>query len=604
MLKNLERNWIKRNRPRRVPIYPIPFPNYTLKPHQERVRNYMRTHSRLLVVHGTGSGKTLTAAHVAKDYVDSNNQKNIVLVITPNSVQAQFRKSIATVIPGYSGVYFTTYGELPFFLNNLYKSRRERFADIVRHMMIIADEAHYISDGKGVNKIFSDVFLKAKKIMLMTGTPVKNEESDLLPYAKILNRNTSITAKDVHANMSNLFRCKVSVYDNPVVNPNFPNLIQPVNRKLINWNMSQISNINTTRKRKADVIASASANRMIRKSILSKKGAPSRANIAKRTKGITGGWATARAAASSVLSNVEPKFVEFMNILSQRPHKTIVYFKEYATLEKFEKFLKTQQLFSSQPPVFTYEIISGKTTANNRSRMMNANKANPSKKVVYLITDSAKEGLDFKGVRTVIFMDYPWTPANYNQIVGRARRYQSHINLAPQNRNVKVYELAYKRSDQKNTINMRSYSLVQSKRAEITRIMNVLRSLSIETLQCGPSPPRPQSARPYGPHLPRNMPRTNRVLGNKYALDPTTRIKYHLTNLNVPLNQKLSIRKSPANTVVSRGKRKRGTTPPRPTAAAAAPAAVAAPVFVFRAPPPPPPRPAPRGRPAPLPPRI
>ena len=509
MLKRLEQNWFMRSRPVTVPaVYQRV--NYQLQKHQQKVRNHMKTHDRLLVVHGTGSGKTLTSAYVAKDYIVQDPSRHIVVFVTPAAVSDQFRKSVSTVLPASRGVYFTTYTGLTLFLHKLYKSRHETFQKMMRHTMIIADEAHYISEKSEKARVFYTVFKNADKVMLMTGTPIINGVvTDLLPYAKILNPTLEINKSNIMNNYERFFKCKVSLYKVPDTSENFPRLL-PTNRVNFPLSNNNLKKVNLNRERKYEYtkwMGTQTKNKKHRS-----------------------GWAFNRSLYThGVFGNrVEPKFTKFLEVYRQRPRKTIVFFKEYVTLRRFEEFLRSQGI--------EYRKVTGEET--NKSSIISQNA--PNSRMVYLLTSAAKEGLDFKGVRTLIFMDYPWVPSDYNQIVGRARRYKSHMMLPKDERNVKVYEFAYTHPVKK-TLNVRSLNILSTKRARIAAILDRLRFVSIEKQRCV----APQRRRSNNNTNNRLRPRANRLISPNagYAINPNTGNKYYIENLNVPFNEKMTFLK-------------------------------------------------------------
>ncbi len=519
-MNEIERNWFTQNRVPRVPaVYASR--NYTLKAHQQRVRNFMSTHDRLLVVHGTGSGKTLSGSFIAKDYLDENPTENIVIFVTPAAVQDQFKRSFSTVQPGARGVYFTTYKGLTSYLHKIYTSRRETFKGLMSHCMIIADEAHYITEKTHIAEVFHNILKAADKVVLMTGTPIMNGEiSDLFTYAKILNPTSTINAKDFKKKYTDYFKCKISIHldVDPSNLTRFPRVL-PTERKEIKFTNEQAKKLNEYRLAKYQTLAWTGSFR------------------AGHTAGK--GWAFNRNIYSSKIfgNQNEPKHEEFLKIYRERPYKTIVFFRQYVTLNKFKSFLTKNKL--------KYKELSGKT--NNKSALIKNDP--PNSKMIYLLTSSAKEGLDFKGVRTVIFMDYPWVPSNYNQIVGRARRYESHINLPTANQNIKVYELMYTHpNNSKKTLNSRSMNIVVNKKIKTNSIIENLKNVSIERQRC-PDGPRRRSRRVTPRPIPNRLRvRPNRlvslesVIGNvrtAIATDPATGKEYHLSSLNVPKNQPL-----------------------------------------------------------------
>lgn len=437
MLSNIISNSSLGNRrPKRYSSTPLI--SHALHNHQKSVREHMKTHKRLLVVHGTGSGKTLSAAYIAKDYLEEVNNR-FVIFVTPKAVQNQFINSVTTVLANNSGYYFTTYDNLTLFLDERHMNRRESFKNLMARTMIIADEAHYITDKTKKAKVFYDIFKHANKVVLMTGTPIINGQlSDLLPYAKILNPSQTLTAKDM-VSFEKYFKCKISIYEVPKNSKNFPKLFSTVRFKFPLTN-NQLATVNENRFKKYAGPGTWAFNRSL---------------YAWRAFG----------------NKDEPKFRKFLEIFKKRPYKTIVFFKEYVTLDSFANFLKRHNIF--------FRKVTGKDPRKN----LIISRDKPRSRVVYLLTSAAKEGLDFKGVRTVIFMDFPWVPSDYNQIVGRARRFKSHANLNALNRTVQVYELAYSHPS-KTTLNVRSLNILTTKRELIKNILQRLSSVSIEKQDC------------------------------------------------------------------------------------------------------------------------
>ena len=62
-----------------------------------------------------------------------------------------------------------------------------------------------------------------------------------------------------------------------------------------------------------------------------------------------------------------------------------------------------------------------------------------------IISSSGAEGIDLKNVRTVHILEPYWHPVRIDQVVGRARRICSHMNLPEEERDVTVhmYVLTY-----------------------------------------------------------------------------------------------------------------------------------------------------------------
>ncbi len=76
-----------------------------------------------------------------------------------------------------------------------------------------------------------------------------------------------------------------------------------------------------------------------------------------------------------------------------------------------------------------------------RDQLMAMNKNNFYGEIVkvFMITSSGAEGIDLKNVRYVHIVEPYWHPVRKEQVIGRAVRINSHVQLTPEFRNVKVF---------------------------------------------------------------------------------------------------------------------------------------------------------------------
>lgn len=493
---------------------------YSLKPHQRTIREFMKRSKRLLAIHGTGSGKTLTAAHIAADFMSVDPTRRLVIFVTPKAVQEQFRSSVSTVLTSNEGIYFTTYQGLTNFLHHLMRSRHKTMSRIVQDAMIIADEAHYIRNGTQNLRVFTTVFKHAKKVLLMTGTPFNTgSASDLIPYAKMLNPFKTVVKVDT-SNFEKYFKCKVSVYKVPSTSSNFPRLLGTIRK---NFNIPN-NKLNEVKVNKSQMINYIKYTRQLQTG-----GMMNQQNLNKIR---SMGWSRNKSLyRTKIFKNQdEPKFQEFLNIFRERPYKTIVFFIQNDNLKHFSEFLKRHNI---EHKFVTRDVGNMRKVINDP----------PNKKIVYLLMPAAKEGLDFKGVRNLIFMDFPWVPSNYDQVVGRARRYMSHIALDPSNRDVQVYDLVYKSEpgSSKVTMNMRAMQILNTKRTAIDSIIENLENISIEKCRLPTTPPKTPPRRNPSPN--RLQPRRLRTIlpseNYAYAVSPGG-TKYHTAQLNVRANRNIN----------------------------------------------------------------
>jgi superfamily II DNA or RNA helicase len=389
----------------------------------------------MLVVHGTGTGKTYTAAMCARDFLAAEPE-NKVLFVSPLSVSAQAKSSILKVVGPDQLISFTTYDLMRLRLEKDAREVSRGYAmQSVKNAMIIADEAHYLTEDAKKTEVFTKVFSNAKKLLLFTATPVESgNPSDLLPYARMLNPGTEIAK--IPADYEKYFKCKISFYETLSNSANFPRLEIPSHFKF-----------NLTENERARFLAA-------------------RGKGYEKNLGLLFG--------PNVFKNrVNPKYTKFLEIYSARPYKTIVYFTQVKPVHAFQKFLI--ETAGIDPKLL--KIITGDTPAKNRTSMVRNDPVNS--KTIFIVNSAGKEGLDFKGVRNIVFMNHPWGPSNQNQVIGRGKRYLSHQPLTPNQRTVKVFHLEYE-----NTVNTASLTAITSKREKIRIMMDRLRAVSIESMRC------------------------------------------------------------------------------------------------------------------------
>ena len=104
---------------------------------------------------------------------------------------------------------------------------------------------------------------------------------------------------------------------------------------------------------------------------------------------------------------------------------------------------------------------------------------------VILISKAGAEGLDLKETRHVVFMESNWNEALDQQIIGRAVRRNSHMDLPPEQRNVNVWRVMMIKPagvfDTVESIDQYMYKLAyHTKKVEVDRFLSILENRSIE----------------------------------------------------------------------------------------------------------------------------
>ena len=104
---------------------------------------------------------------------------------------------------------------------------------------------------------------------------------------------------------------------------------------------------------------------------------------------------------------------------------------------------------------------------------------------VLILTRAGGEGIDLKGVRSVVVLDPTWNDAGLQQVIGRAIRYKSHAHLPLEERKVNVYFMMLTKPE---TISEEDaypsgdkilYAIIEKKKQISVVLLELLKDLSI-----------------------------------------------------------------------------------------------------------------------------
>lgn len=145
--------------------------NVELRPHQKRVREGIRDAPGKIVYHGLGTGKTIGSIGAAEEVGQP------ATVVAPAGVRSQFEEEIERTV-GDEGVG----GEKPD-VRSFYELSR---GDVDPDDVVIFDEAHRLRnvDSSRTQKA-RELSEEAQKRLLLTGTPIYNDPSDLAALANL-----------------------------------------------------------------------------------------------------------------------------------------------------------------------------------------------------------------------------------------------------------------------------------------------------------------------------------------------------------------------------------------------------------------------------------
>jgi superfamily II DNA/RNA helicase len=444
------------------------------RPHQELVRQHMLRNRGLLVVHGTGTGKTLTASFVARDFLNEHGQ-GMVIIVCPAGVKPQFYAEIGTAVPAadMARVYPFGYEELVSMADGLQTGGTLRNKIQTYETLLIVDEAHYLNKTTSTRgNTILDLAVMATKVMVMTATPITNKVNELAVLLAFVSGKRSFVDLKMDqlsdAEFRDVVGCRVSMYNRDEDDPAFPRMVEhdPIYIPLSDADHAfAISNFHSYTNQR--------------------------------------NYARERAKLISQGDKLDTMF----ELMRRYPGKTIVYVEMKHNVDRLKSFLDEKRV--------PYQTIVGNVKTTNRFDIVkkfsaHRGTASSSSMEVMILSKAGQTGLDFKRVRNVIFLELPWNYSDYKQIIGRAARFGSHPN-GGQRATVNVFTLLYRAPDNKSTVvNQVAWNIIGRKKQETAQIMVKLLPLTIERLgACRPRgnrPPGNRNARPNTPNTPNARP--------------------------------------------------------------------------------------------------
>lgn len=459
----------RENNPNRVVITPSNSPirrgncinrsKMKLRGIQSKVVRHMDNHRSLLVIHGTGCGKTLTAITASQCYLDRYPRRSVVFV-GPTSLIANFKKEMKNY-----GVRNPEKYELYSYDAVLNKTKKNRPLRL-NNKMLIVDEVHNMRNIKSKKtKEIMRISFESQKRLLLTATPFVNYIQDFMPLINMLHgrmiigtpkqftdgevertiQNNELSADNINT-IRTLLRGKID-YIACTDGPDFPRRVEHT--------MNVPMTMDYYRRYQRLIEGEDIFGMMFRH--------PQRfLNGYRRAVNVAGGEYFSRKIEVSVPIIRRGKNVIYTNWL------------QYG-VEPITSVLEDEDI--------SYRIFSGSVNKKDREKIIKD--FNNNQFDTLIITKAGGEGLDLKGVRSIIVMEPPWNDAGLQQVVGRAIRYKSHAHLPPNERKVDVYFMKLTRPDGMRTPesvmsgDVRLYQIIQNKRRQTNTIKQLLQTISI-----------------------------------------------------------------------------------------------------------------------------
>lgn len=427
-----------------------------LQPHQEEgVQKFVNSGGKQLFTWGLGSGKTIGSI-AALERINSKNN----LILTPASLQKNYSDTVKKFV--------TPDSQKNYHIMSYEKFRRnpDQFIDEIKPESIVVDELHKQENPNSVSyKALWRARPKVKNFLGLTGTPIMNNPAEIYPLANLVeNKSNHIPSKNeflknytkiqkvypkglsgLYARLTDRYGEKRTLIHGQDLKKEFSGIIDknvPTPEFMSHFPQENVHDIEVPmmhdQQKKYNYFMHKDLGMIDRYRI--KHDLPPKARDAQN---FFARLTHAREISNtpSVLSQkkIDPiassgkLTVAYKNLsdhLKANPlNKAMVYsnFTE-SGLRPYEEALKRDNI--------PFGVFSGKVT--RKAKNQDLIDYNQGKKRVLLVSPSGAEGIDLKGTTLQQNLDKSWNPAKNNQVTGRAVRYNSHVDLPPEMRNVRI----------------------------------------------------------------------------------------------------------------------------------------------------------------------
>ena len=420
-------------------------PEVNLQPHQERIQDLVdETSPRVLVYHGLGSGKSLSAIAAAEAAKQKYNED--YGIVAPASLRKNFHKELEK---------FTENSE-PEVMSYTGLGLGKKFQG--QPDTLIFDEAHRIRNpGGAAAQAARDAAARAKRVMLLTGTPITNSPGDLAHLISILaHKNLSpsefekkfVGYKKVYPGLVNyLSGIKPGVQAVIRNEKELRNLLE--NR--VDYQPSKTpEGVDVNEERVA--VPLTDAQKKIQKALrtkippsflwkLDKEFPLSKDELAKLNSFLTGlrqnsvSTRTFRSDNDALRSfyqsgKLQEAYKKLQAMLAEDPRKKAIIYSNHigAGIEPYAAALERNNV--------PYGIFHGGVSMKQRQKALAD--YNAGRLRALLIGPAGAEGLSTKGTNLIQLLDPHWNEARTQQARGRGLRFDSHDDLPEELKNVHV----------------------------------------------------------------------------------------------------------------------------------------------------------------------
>jgi superfamily II DNA or RNA helicase len=408
-----------------------------VKPYQERAVRALQKRRGLLLIYGTGSGKTLCAILASQCFL-SNNKNGRVIVLSPNeSIKENFTKELNEY----------EVSSVPYIISTYRSAASIKMNENLTYFLIL-DEAHTVNNF-ATQDFFNTFQLskQSKKVLLLSATPIVNDVTEIIPLMALIVPEIATTFFVEKNKKMELLPDIKKDFNDLKKETELPKIINQLSSWLLPFNC----NISIYRVSKKDLEEYPTAKIIDNFFIMT----PSQLEEYKEeeTKDDAKGenvdsFRVDTRQISNTLGTDSPVKIQYIKKIINSPNKKIVIYSSWQA--------KGIKLIESVLPSNSFVKITGDELADKRKEAKDA--FNNGVKNVLLITSAGSEGIDLKCTTDIIIMDPYFNDSVTQQVMGRGIRYKSHSeNCHANNKEVTVHNLyLIKASDYGCVINMGS----------------------------------------------------------------------------------------------------------------------------------------------------
>ena len=422
-------------------------PDVTPQEHQQRVADRISgANPRLLVYHGLGTGKSLAAILAAEQAGGDYG------IVAPAALRQNFNKEIEKF----------TKGSNPEVMSYTGLGMGKQFAK--QPETLIVDEAHRLRNPSGnANKAIANQASKAKRLMLLTGSPIVNSPTDLAAPISLLN-NINLSPEKFEEDFIDYKKVSpgffaslrgVTAGEKPDIK-NEAKLRELLKGK-VDYQPSKTPEGVSVNEEIVDAPMSAYQERIqnaIRKKIPLKflwkldKEFPLSRNESTKLNAFLSGLRQVSLSTQPFRADKDPlksfeqsgkltaAMTRLKDLLSSDPRKKAIIYSNFVQsgLDPYAAALTRDKI--------PYGYFHGGISEAARKKAVN--EYNAGKLKALLIGPAGAEGLSTKGTSLIQLLDPYWNETRSNQAQGRGLRFDSHTGLPEELKDVKVQKFISK----------------------------------------------------------------------------------------------------------------------------------------------------------------